>query len=383
MGLASLKKIHWVNASYLVLTPLVSVFCIPLALKYEGWNGQVLIFSFVFGAMTTLGITAGYHRYFAHRSYQAKNPMPFIYLLLGASSFQGSALKWATDHRRHHRLVDTENDPYNINQGFFYAHMGWLVVEDNPRFAGQFPDDLLKDKKIAFQHKHYLILALLTAVAFPTFIGFLLGAPLSGFAFGAAFRLVLTNHTTFFINSLCHTIGTRPYSEKVSARDSWLMAFLAHGEGYHNYHHAFQSDYRNGIHWYQWDPTKWFVGILNLTGFASNLKRTPAPLILKAQLEVQQKTMLEQGASEAWVAALRIKVEEAQRKVKVLKEDYALKKADLRVAYVQKKESMKQESARKISQLRAEIKLAKMEFRLALARWGTYQKRPQLIPVYG
>ncbi len=383
MKLDALKKIHWVNAFYLVLTPVVTFITVPMALHYEGWNWSVVILSFLFAAATSLGITAGYHRYFAHRSYQAKNPMPLLYLLIGASSFQGSALKWATDHRRHHRMVDSPDDPYNINQGFFYAHMGWLILEDNPKYVGQYPPDLMNDKLVAFQHKHYLALALLTAVAFPTIVGFLLGAPLSGFAFGAALRLVLTNHSTFFINSLCHMVGTRPYSDKVSARDSWLMAFLAHGEGYHNYHHVFQTDYRNGIRWYQWDPTKWFVGTLNFLGFASNLKRTPAPLILKAQLEMQQKAMLEHGASEAWVIALRNKVEEAQRKVKILKEDYALKKADLQIAYTEKKECMKLETSKKICQLKAEIKLAKMEFRLALARWGTYRRRPQLIPAYG
>lgn len=383
MRIDLLKKVHWVNTFYLIITPVVAAFTIPLALHYEGWNVPILVFTFIFAAITSLGITAGYHRYYAHRSYQVKSPMPLFYLLIGASSFQGSALKWATDHRRHHRLVDTPDDPYNINQGFFYAHMGWLMLEDNPKFVNQFPPDLLNDKLVKFQDKHYLILAVLTAVIFPVLVGWTLGAPLSGLAFGAALRLVLTNHSTFFINSLCHMIGSRPYSDKVTARDSWIMAFLAHGEGYHNYHHAFQTDYRNGIQWYHWDPTKWFVGILNLLGFASNLKRTPSPLILKAQLEMQQKALLEHGASEAWVIALRVKVEEAQRKVRVLKEDYTLKKAELQLAYKQKKESVRIESARKMSTLKAELKLAKKEFRVSLAHWATYCKRPKLIPVYG
>ncbi len=327
-----LKKIHWINLIYLTVTPLATVILVPLAISREGWNLPILLFSFIFALCTSLSITAGYHRYFAHRSYQVRSPFRILYLLVGASAFQGSTLKWASDHRRHHRLVDTSDDPYNINEGFFHAHIGWLMMEDNPKYVNQFPQDLTSDKWVMLQHNYYIVFAGLMAFGFPTLVGYLMGTPLTGLAVGACLRLVITNHTTFFINSLCHMVGTRPYSDKVTARDSWIMAFLAHGEGYHNYHHAFQSDYRNGIRWYHWDPTKWFVRSLNFIGMASNLKRTPSPMILKAQLEMQQKKMLAHGASEAWVHALRMKVEEAQRKVKVLKEDYAAKKEDLKIA---------------------------------------------------
>lgn len=285
---AKAKKIDWVNAIFLITTPIVSVI---LAIKYFSTNGfefsQIALAVF-FYFLTGLSITAGYHRLFAHRAYKANNFTKFIYLLFGAATFQNSALKWCTDHRVHHNHVDHDKDPYNIKKGFFYAHMGWIFfkeVDSDPKF----PKDLTNDKLIMWQHRNYLWLCVVVGFVLPTVIGHFLGSALGGFALAGVGRVVMVHHCTFFINSLCHIVGTRPYTDTNTARDSAVMAVFSYGEGYHNYHHYFPVDYRNGIRWYHFDPTKWLIKSLSIIGWAKDLKKVPEKLIAEAQLQMKLK----------------------------------------------------------------------------------------------
>jgi stearoyl-CoA desaturase (delta-9 desaturase) len=116
-----------------------------------------------------------------------------------------------------------------------------------------------------------------------------MGSFLGGIAIGGFLRLVLVHHSTFFINSLCHVIGSQTYSKEHSARDSFVMALLTYGEGYHNFHHTFPSDYRNGIKWYHFDPTKWLIKTLTVVGLAEKLKKAPERLINEAKAKVMQE----------------------------------------------------------------------------------------------
>lgn len=366
----SLKQIQWPNAIYLIATPVVAILLVPLYLYREGFDWRVWTFFLTVCFLTNLAITAGYHRLFAHRSYEANIWVRLSYLLLGATAFQGSALKWATDHRRHHRFVDTEDDPYNINQGFFYAHIGWLFVEDNPKFAFQWATDLEKDKWVLLQHRYYAPLAIFSGIILPTLIGWAMGSWLCGFAVFAGLRLLLTNHSTFFINSLCHFIGEQPYTEVNSARDSFIMAVLACGEGYHNFHHKFQADYRNGIRWYHWDPTKWFLNLLRITGCVRGLKRTPQFQILRARLEMDEKRLVQIGVPAEKLYPFRQKIDEAQKRLRELHADYVLLKRDVQLR-----------SEVQVQQLKADIKQAKREFRRALSDWMILRKRPSLVTV--
>ena len=367
------REVCWHNVFYLVLTPFFTAMLVP----YYLWKGQAIlpitIFSTLFALVTLVSITAGYHRYFAHRSYETYWPIKLFWLLIGAGSFQGSALKWATDHRRHHRFVDTEDDPYNINQGFFYAHLGWLVLDDNPKYKGKFETDLSRDKLVAWQHRHYLPLAFAMAFGFPALVGWMLGSALGGFVIGGGVRLVVTNHATFFINSFCHWMGKQPYTDENSARDSFLMAVFTQGEGYHNYHHKFQYDYRNGIRWYHWDPTKWLIATMARLGWARQLKRAPAPQILKAQLQMEEKRLVRIGVPAEKISPFRERVEEAQKQWRELKEDYQARK-----------KNVQERSREKLVELRIEIKRAKREFRSARVVWGAHKKNLKLayLPSY-
>jgi stearoyl-CoA desaturase (delta-9 desaturase) len=147
--------------------------------------------------------------------------------------------------------------------------------------------DLQRDSVVIFQDKHYVALTLLMNIALPLMLGIWHGDIIGTLLLVGLLRLVVNHHVTFFINSLAHYWGTRPYTESNSARDNGFLAFLTYGEGYHNYHHIFQTDYRNGIRWWQWDPTKWLISACSQLGLAKNLVRVPDFKIQRAILDTQ------------------------------------------------------------------------------------------------
>ena len=174
-------------------------------------------------------------------------------LIFGACAFENSCLDWASDHRRHHKHVDHDEDPYDISKGFLWAHIGWLMFKLNPEPPMDNVNDLRKDKLVMWQHKYCPLdrpcrrISSCRARSLGSSLNGWSDAALGGFLIAGVARIVVAQHCTFFINSLCHTIGRQPYSSSHSARDSAIMAFLTFGEGYHNYHHEFQHDYRNGV----------------------------------------------------------------------------------------------------------------------------------------
>lgn len=281
-------KLDWVNTIFLTSTPIAAVALSWLFFKNNGLVWSQIALAVVFYFVTGMSITGGYHRLFSHRAYKANNFVKLMYLLFGAATFQNSALKWCADHRIHHNHVDGDKDPYNINKGFWYAHIGWIFYQE--KIVDQkFPKDLTNDKLVMWQHKYYWILCVVMGFGLPTLIGHLLGSALGGFALAGLARVVFVHHCTFFINSLCHIVGTRPYTDTNTARDSAIMAVFSYGEGYHNYHHYFPTDYRNGIRWFHFDPTKWLIKTLSYVGFTNDLKKVPEKLINQAKLEMRMK----------------------------------------------------------------------------------------------
>ena len=282
-------EIDWVNTLFLTLTPVIGVILSWIYFKGHGLEYSQILLAIGFYFITGIAVTAGYHRLLSHRAYSAGKIVKFLYLLFGAAAFQNSALKWAADHRIHHRHVDGDKDPYNINKGFFYAHIGWIFFKEESSEEVHYPKDLLNDKLVMWQHRNYLAIAIIVGFVLPTIIGYFMGSALGGLALAGLLRIVLVHHCTFFINSLCHIVGTRPYTDTNTARDSFIMALFSYGEGYHNYHHYFPSDYRNGIRWYHFDPTKWLIKVLSIIGLVKDLKKVPEKLILQARSEMQNK----------------------------------------------------------------------------------------------
>ncbi len=279
----------WANTLMFVLTAAIALVAVPWYGLTHGFTTATWIVAVAFAWANGLAITAGYHRLWAHRTYEAHWSVRAVLLVFGTMSLQNSVFAWASGHRTHHLHVDDEElDPYSARRGFWFSHIGWMLRE-YPSGREDFSNipDLKRDRLLAFQHRHYVPLAVGLNVGLPVLTGLIFGDVwgmliLAGFA-----RLVWSHHVTFFINSLAHMWGHQPYTEDNTARDNGVLAVVTYGEGYHNFHHLFAHDYRNGVRWWQWDPTKWLIGALSLIGLTRRLKRTPAFQIQKALLAMQ------------------------------------------------------------------------------------------------
>lgn len=283
--------INWPATITLIGTPIAAAIIIPWYAYVHDFSLAAWISAFFLLAFSSLSITAGYHRLWAHRAYEAALPLKILLMIGGTFAVQNSILYWASGHRTHHRHVDdVDKDPYSINRGFWYAHLGWMIRD----YKTAEPDyrnapDLQKDKVVMFQHKYYMPLVVIVHVGLLGGIGWAVGDIWGVVLLGGLLRLVVSHHVTFFINSLCHMFGKRPYTDENTARDNFWLAIATWGEGYHNYHHIFQYDYRNGVKWWQYDPTKWFIWTASKLGFASNLRRIPSFNIKKAELAMKFK----------------------------------------------------------------------------------------------
>jgi stearoyl-CoA desaturase (delta-9 desaturase) len=283
----SFRQVNVTNLLFFLIVTLLAVIGLPWYWARIGISRAEWALAGGFVVATGLSITVGYHRLFAHRSFKASRLLTFLGLFFGAAAFEQSALMWASQHRDHHRFVDTPLDPYNIRQGFWHAHMGWMI------FWRQETDysnvrDLAADPLIMHQHRYYLPWAFTAGVLLPLAIGAATGHVLGALLVGVAARLTFVHHSTFCINSVCHTFGRATYDIDSTARDHWLVALITFGEGYHNFHHRFASDYRNGVRWYHWDPSKWMIALLCRAGLARELYRAPAHSILAAALAAEQ-----------------------------------------------------------------------------------------------
>ncbi len=278
------NKKDWTNIAFLTLTPVIGI----VGTAWETWRvGFSLWMPALFVAMYALvglSICAGYHRHFSHKSYDAAPPVELLFAVFGAMAAQNSILAWCAGHRQHHRFVDRDWDPYNIRRGFWWAHIVWIFYREPGGAPAGVVADLEKNPIVAWQHRWYKALLLAGGFGIPLAVGAAFGHPLAGLLWGGFLRLVVIHHTTFFVNSLAHSVGRREFDATISARDNWMVALVTLGEGYHSFHHRFPADFRNGIRWYHWDPAKWLIACLRGAGLATDLRATPAPRIEEARL---------------------------------------------------------------------------------------------------
>jgi stearoyl-CoA desaturase (delta-9 desaturase) len=247
---------------------------IPLYGYYYGFSRFDWILSFVMYIVTGMGITVGYHRLVSHQSFECPDWVKRCILIAGGWALQNSALKWGGDHIRHHAKTDQEEDPYNASKGFWHSHCGWLFY-NTPHRTEKYEIRLRRDPIVMWQHRYYWPIVV-TGLALPFALGVWHGGlhgGIAAFLLGGLFRMFMVLNSTFTINSLCHMIGTQPHGTQDSSRDSWLVSFVSFGEGYHNFHHTYARDFRNGPKWYNFDPSKWIIYTLWLLGLAHNLRR--------------------------------------------------------------------------------------------------------------
>lgn len=371
------KIINWTNTVFLILTPLVGIIGTTLLCIYGAVHWQTWLFAGFLTFITGLAVTAGYHRLLSHQTYQCNRFVRLILLLFASACFEGSALEWCTDHRNHHRYVDTDKDPYSIKKGFWYAHIGWLIHLDPSKRDFSNVEDLKKDPFVRFQHRFFVPLGILIGFILPMAVGALWGEALPALVIAGALRIVFNHHITFAVNSVCHTFGKRTYSTEQSAVDNWFTALFTYGEGYHSYHHRFPIDYRNGIRAYHYDPTKWFINALAWLGLATNLKKISKFRILQQQvrtkeLQVQAKlaTKVHHTPLEQWLQM----TEGLRSGVHLLLE----KIEKLEISYTQlhrRKHTEEKPSRLQLKEYRKHLKQSYAELKAYLSLWRHLQRQ--------
>lgn len=361
--------LDWMNFVFLTGTPLVVLIGLPLYLTYRSFSlGVLAVFAFYLAA-TGLSITAGYHRLYSHRAYSTHRLVRLFFLIFGAAACQNAVLKWASDHRRHHNYVDTGKDPYNINFGFWYAHIIWILYKTpQNELSRDNAKDLLADPDVMWQHRNYIPLAVGVGGVLPFLIGFLFHDAIGGLLLAGITRIVIVHHATFLINSLCHFMGKQTYSLSYSARDSGFVALFTYGEGYHNFHHRFASDYRNGIRWFHFDPSKWLIKTLEILGLAKDLRITPDTQIFNARLEIQREEacMHLKKFSEEFQESIEKKIQAAHEKLVASFERFWA----IRSEYRSFRDSVDAKGNEMLLKLKEDLQKAKAHFKDSQASWA-------------
>lgn len=306
----------WLNTLFLLGTLILALIFVPWKLAVQGLRWSEVAVLLVMYTATGLAITVGYHRLFSHRTFQAAWPVRFALLLFGAAAFQNSAIAWCSDHRHHHRFVDDlARDPYPVRRGFWYAHWLWVMEAKDRPLEGI--GDLERDPLVRWQRRYHFWIGGAVAALPVLVVGWATGNLAGQLVMGLLLRIVLTHHSTFLINSAAHWFGSQPYTDANSARDNAVLAPFTFGEGYHNFHHMWQWDYRNGPRWYQWDPAKWLIAAGAWVGLTWNLRRVPATDMQRARVAMEAKRLAARlaGALAAEALQARSTLEAAHARV--------------------------------------------------------------------
>ena len=271
-------SLHYTNIVYLVTHHIIALYALynlPSIFSFR------LILEVFLSAQLTgmLGITAGAHRLWSHKSFEAAFPVRVVFMMANSAAHQGSIYQWSRDHKMHHKHTDTELDPHSIQYGFWYSHVGWIFFRKTDAFREASRliqmDDLKKDTVVMFQHKYYFLLSHLFCFILPTLYGkYMWNSYSIGYVYFGVLRWILLLHATWCVNSVAHMWGSTPYNPRISSRQSIVTSIIAVGEGWHNYHHTYPYDYRaSEFNWNnEWNPTTLLLDSLSSVGLVWNKK---------------------------------------------------------------------------------------------------------------
>ncbi|VVC29184.1 Hypothetical protein CINCED_3A008957 [Cinara cedri] len=296
-------KILWFNVIFLVVLHGLAVrglFYLPTT-KFH-----TVIYAYFVATIAGFGLTAGIHRYFAHRSFKAKLPMKILLLACYSVSGQNTVPDWVRDHRVHHKFSDTNADPHNVNRGFFFAHIGWLMQQKHPEVSrrGKTIDmsDITNDPLIRFHTKYFtplkLLLCFILPIAIPVLAwneNFIESLFVVGFL-----RYVYTLNIVWSVNSFAHFWGTKPYDKRIRPTQNLILSIFSMGEGWHNYHHTFPWDYRPSEFGGYWiNTTTMWLDFFARLGWVYDLKTTSKHLV--QQMAVNHGDGSSQGSKNSTV----------------------------------------------------------------------------------
>jgi stearoyl-CoA desaturase (delta-9 desaturase) len=277
-------EIVWRNCFIMAVLHLSALYGLYLFCSDCKW--QTIAFAIFLYVISGLGITAGAHRLWSHRSYRAKWPLRVILCIFNTIAFQNSIYEWSRDHRVHHKYSETDADPHNAVRGFFFAHCGWLLCRKHPEVIEKGRhisfEDLLQDPIVRFQKQFYLPLVLIFCFVLPSIIPSLLWGETywNAYFVCAIFRYTWTLNMTWLVNSAAHFWGRRPYDESINPSENASVVIGAIGEGFHNYHHTFPWDYATSEFGPKYNLTTCFIDFCASIGWAYD-RKTVSPDVIR------------------------------------------------------------------------------------------------------
>jgi stearoyl-CoA desaturase (delta-9 desaturase) len=277
-----------ISATILVVAPIVALVVAMIRLWGHGVSALDVVIGVVMYAVTCFGVTVGFHRLLAHRSFRANRPLRIVLAVAGSMAVEGSAVTWVAQHRKHHAHTEQDGDPHSpfrYGTGFWpqlkglvYAHVGWFF-DAHPSAPERWAPDLLADRDMMLISRTATVWAV-TSLALPFLIGLVATASfreaLLAFLWGGVVRMLLMHHATWSTNSICHMFGRRPFATADRSSNFAPLALFSFGESWHNAHHAFPSSARHGVDRGQLDPSARLIRMLEALGWATHV-RWPRP----------------------------------------------------------------------------------------------------------
>ena len=267
------QTINWGLGTFLTLFHLAAVAALFM------WNWQAIVCAVVlYWIAGSLGIGMGYHRLITHRGYKVPKVLEYFLVLCGSLALQGGPIEWTTTHRIHHANTDRHGDPHTPRDGRLWSHVGWILrgtaQNHDPAVIARYAPDLSKDRFYVWLSSYYPVPLICLALVLLFFGGW-------GVMMWSVFlRVTLGLQATWLVNSATHLWGTKRFDTGEDSRNSWWVAMLTFGEGWHNNHHAYPTSARHGLKWYEIDFNWWGIRVLQILGLAKSVKHASLPRLV-------------------------------------------------------------------------------------------------------